>query len=346
MRELIAIVGAGAAGTVTAAYLTGKGYDVILCDREEQCREDFEIIARAGIAVEGPGLVSGLRPAVLTYDIANAMEADRVLVCVSGGRQEETAAWMAPYVRADHNILLMPGNLGSVVCYREFQAKGAACGLVAELAECLWACRRLGAGRYVSAMPLGQRRIAAFPSSDTPEALKVFGNLFPLKAGANLVENCLNSPNVLTHLPGTLLNLGGIAQRGEEFALFVDGLSDAYIRCLELLEAERNEVLKALGMECYAASVRPLLLMLKNPEEHPDLEAFRNLTGPNSLNHRYINEDAACGVALLVSSARKCHIEVPVTEALLTLAGQLTGKDFYHFGRTWEWLGSDSVNIC
>lgn len=343
-KEAVAIVGAGAAGAVTAAYLIHKGYSVILCDTKEQCEEDFEEIARKGIGVESADLPSGYYPAVLTHNIEDAMEAQRLLVCVSGRRQKEVAEWMAPYVQGDHDILLMPGNLGAVVFYRVFQEKGVTCGVLAELAECLWACRRLDAGRYVSAMPLGVRRIAAFPSADTIQALERFEDLFPMEAGGNLVEGCLNSPNVLTHLAGTLLNLGGIARKGVDFALFLDGLSDGYIRCLKLLEGERNRVLNALGMKCYAARVEPLMTMLME-ETHPELDPFRRLAGPDGLRHRYITEDAPCGVALLVSSARKCHVEVPVTEALLTLTSSLTGNDYYDLGRTWEWLDEDAADI-
>lgn len=346
MGKRIAVVGAGAVGTVTAAWLTGRGYDVVLCDRKEQCRDDFDVIGRLGIEVDGPGLTFGCRPEKLTYDIADAMKADRVLVCMSAGRQGDVAEWMRPHIRADHKILLIPGNLGTVVFHRVFREWGISCELLAELAECPWACRRLEPGRYVSAMPLGLRRIAAFPTADTPDALACFTDLFPLKAGENLIENCLNSPNVLTHLPGILLNLGGIAQKRERFALFVDGLSDAYVRCVELMEGERNEVLKAMGMECYAPPVGPLFAALKEPEIHPELAAFRRLAGPDSLEHRYISEDAACGVALFVSLARKYKVNAPVAEALLALAGRLTGKDYCRIGRTWEWLGNEAADIC
>ena len=343
MDERIAIVGAGAAGVITAAWLTGNGHKVILCDSKEQCREDFAVIARKGIVVKGPGLISGLCPDRMTYEIAEAMEARLVLVCVSSGRQEEAAGWMAPWVRPDHDLLLMPGNLGTVIFHRKFKEEGVTYGLLAELAECLWACRRLGPGSYVSAMPPGQRRIAAFPSTETGRALERFGKLFSLKAGASLVENCLNSPNVLTHLSGTLLNLGGIEQKKGDFALFTDGMSDEYIRCLEILEAERSEVLKVMGAECYAAPLRPFMTMLKASADYPELEAFKKLSGPDGLWHRYVTEDAACGVALLVSLAEKFDVEAPAAKALLTLASSLTGIDYRQSGRTWEWLGNDAA---
>ncbi len=106
------------------------------------------MITENGIAVKGPGLISGLHPEVLTHNIGEAMEACRVVVCVSSGRQKEIAEWMSPYIRSVHSLLLMPGNLGALVFHRIFE-----------------------------------------------------------KEGSNLIEICLNSPNVITHLSGTLLNL-------------------------------------------------------------------------------------------------------------------------------------------
>ena len=49
---------------------------------------------------------------------------------------------------------------------------------------------------------------------------------------------------------------------------------------------------------------------------------------------------------MLVSLAETCGVEVPVTEALLTLASRLTGKDYRRTGRTWEWLGNDAMDSC
>ena len=344
-EKRVAILGAGAAGAVTAAWLVQKGCEVIWWDQEEQCRKDFAVIGEKGIQVEGPGLTSGLRPAVLTHRLEEAMEAERVLVCVSSGRQEETAALMAPYVKSNHDLLLIPGNLGSVAVRRVFEKAKAAWGLLAELGECPWACRRLGPGHYVSAMPPGEKRIAALGKGRTEEASHRFGDLFFLRPGAGLAENCLNSPNVLTHLPGVLLNLGGIAEKGEGFALFTDGFSDGYIRCVELLEQERGAVLKRAGMECYSAPVGPFLTMLRERERHPELQAFCSLSGPDGLGHRYVTEDASCGMAFLVSLGRRLGVSMPVTEALFTLAGKLSGTDFYSAGRTLEWLGKDGEDV-
>lgn len=98
MDERIAIVGAGAAGVITAAWLTGKGHKVILCDSKEQCREDFAVIARKGIVVKGPGLISGLCPDRMTYEIAEAMEPGWFwYVCPVDVRRKPPLGWLHGY---------------------------------------------------------------------------------------------------------------------------------------------------------------------------------------------------------------------------------------------------------
>ena len=72
--------------------------------------------------MKGPGLISGLCPDRMTYEIAEAMEARLVLVCVSSGRQEEAAGWMAPWVRPDHD-LSMPG-IRNVIFIGNLRKKG------------------------------------------------------------------------------------------------------------------------------------------------------------------------------------------------------------------------------
>ncbi|MEE0435097.1 MAG: NAD/NADP octopine/nopaline dehydrogenase family protein [Peptococcaceae bacterium] len=345
MKQKIAIIGAGAAGMVTASWLLQQGHEVIVCDSEEQSGEDFAQISAQGLRTDGPGFEILTTLPVLTHDIEEAMGAERIIVCVSSGRQQAVAEWMAPYVRHDHAILLCPGNLGSVIFYRVFEEHHVDCAVLAELAECLWACRKIGAGRYVSAMPPGIKRIAALPSRDTERALVTFSDFFGLQAGRNILENSLNSPNVISHVAGTLLNLGGIAEKGKDFALFEHGMSDGYLHCMALLEKERDAVLAASGMESFAKSVQPLMNMLQDVKKHPDLVVFRSLKGPDDLHHRFIEEDASCGVAMLYSLAQKYHVSIPVTTALLTLANALTNHDYIKNGRTLDWLGMDVLLI-
>ena len=71
----------------------------------------------------------------------------------------------------------------------------------------------------------------------------------------------------------------------------------------------------------------------------PGFEAFVELDGPGNLRHRYVEEDAMCGMALLVSLAEACGVDVPVSRSLLCLAGVFNGTDYAEAGRNLKNLG-------
>lgn len=341
MQKRIAVIGAGASGCITAVYLKEKGEQVVLCDLRPEFEEDFDWIQTKGILVEGPGFPEKRILVEVTSEIESAMESELIFVCVSALRQEQVAVWMREYVRPEHKIFLMPGNLGSLVFHRIFQESGVTCELLAEVSECFWACRKAGSGKIVSAMPLSVRRINAVPRRDTEKAVDLLAQWFSVIGGNNVVENMLNSPNVLTHLAGTLLNIGEIERKGSAYALFLDGLSETYLNCLDILEHERKKVLDEFQMCCYGAPMRPFFMKLNDIERFPELKRFKELSGPDGIHHRYITEDAMCGVALLVSMAKRKQLRIPVTEALLELASSFTKNDFYKKGRTLDWIGMD-----
>ena len=74
-------------------------------------------------------------------------------------------------------------------------------------------------------------------------------------------------------------------------------------------------------------------------DSHPELDWFRGLDGPSSFQHRYVSEDAACGLAMLVSLGRQYQVPTPLAQAFLTVAGVINGTDYLASGRTLESLG-------
>jgi opine dehydrogenase len=55
--------------------------------------------------------------------------------------------------------------------------------------------------------------------------------------------------------------------------------------------------------------------------------------------HRYMREDVAYGLALLVSTAEWAGVAAPVASGLLALGSAVCGEDFRATGRTLERLG-------
>ena len=58
MNKRIVIIGAGASGMVTAAWLLQHGHEVIVCDTEAQSKVDFAQIRENGLHVDGSGFAT------------------------------------------------------------------------------------------------------------------------------------------------------------------------------------------------------------------------------------------------------------------------------------------------
>ena len=341
MKTDVVIIGCGTTGKTTSAWLTLHGMSVTLCDTERFAPDMDAIRAQGGILLRGCSGVTGkAAPACMTTDFNAALSASqRVLVCVPDYRHEEIAGRCAPYLTAQHCVLIVPGNLGSLVFRRVLGEKGCTdLPCLAEMSDNLWACRTTGSCEVLAALPLPPKRVAALPASDTPRVIETFKNMFPLVQGANILETTLNSPNVLTHLAGTIPNASAVEKSDGQFAFFRDGLSPAVIRCIAAVEAERNAVLSAMGLSCYGASAS-LCEKLLQGDVPPGFDLFLTLDGPGTLTHRYVTEDASCGMSLLVSLAELCHLDVPVSRALLTLASCFNRQDYLEQGRTLANMG-------
>lgn len=337
----ITILGAGSSGMATAAYLTLCGFRVTLCDTEDQAADFAAIRTQGGIELQGgSGKTGCAMPWKLTTDFAEALEdSSRILVCVSASRHEELARRCMPLSREGQVFLLSPGNFGSFVFRRKLSALGKNGVVVAELCGNLWACRRRAPGQVLIAMPLKQGVVSALPSGDTGKAIAAFEGILPLKAGKNVLEVSLNSPNIVSHVAGAVLNAAQVERMGEAFAFFQDGLSEAVIHSFVALEQERNAVMEHLGLSVYGASSEGLMRKLMDYDGNEALSFFRALEGPSSFSHRYISEDAACGVSMLVSLGQTYQIPVTLTQAFLTVAGCINNTDYMKTGHTLNSLG-------
>ena len=344
-NKKMTILGAGSSGMATAAYFTLNGCSVTLCDTVEQAI-DFEIIRKQnGIILRGgSGKTGCVLPEKMTNDFAEALEgADRIVICTSAGRHKEIAGIIAPLAKSGQIFLLSPGNFGAFLLRKELDRLGKQDVIVAELCGNFWACRRTAPGEVLIAMPLKEGTIAALPAKDTQRVIDSFREIMALKAGKNVLEVSLNSPNVISHVAGAVLNATQVERKAEAFAFFQDGLSETVIQTFIQLEAERAAVMKKLGLSVYAASSEGLMRKLMDPECPPALHHFRGLDGPSSFAHRYVSEDAACGVAMIVSIGRAYGVPTPLTGAYLTIAESINQEDYLRNGRTLEAFGLDGL---
>ena len=341
MRDTLTILGAGGTGHAMAAYFSLCGKEVCFCDTPEYT-ERLETVRRmGGITLSGNSGKNGkAMPAMVTTDFSKALAfSDRVFVCAPATRHEELAAACAPFIKKDHIICISNGNLGSPIFLREFRKAGAPEeAIVAELAGNLGSCRFGEGATAVIALPMGGKKVAAFPAAKTQKVIDAFADVISMTPAAHIFEGALNSPNVVIHLVGSLMNATLVQKMGKDFCLFRDGMSDAVHACIAAVEKERDALMNALGYEIYDSHAE-FISEIRDIKGHPELDVFRTLDGPSDMKHRYIREDAFAGVSLFVSLGEEYGIPTPVQSAFLTIAGAVNGEDYYATGRTLKNLG-------
>ncbi|MBQ9931450.1 MAG: NAD/NADP octopine/nopaline dehydrogenase family protein [Firmicutes bacterium] len=346
MSQKVTIIGCGSTGMATAAYLSKLGNSVTLCDTVEQAADFADITAQGGIFLAG-ALKDDAPVAIdcLTNDFGAAIKSSPlVLICCSAGRHKEVIELVAPELEEGQAVLFVPGNMGSFLLQKALQKLNKKNIITAEMSGSLWACRRRAPGKVLVALPPAPKKIAAYPTKETPAAVEAFSVLFPVEACENVMEATLNSPNVVSHVGGSILNAVQIEKRGDDFAMFQEGLSEVFIKCMRELGKERLAVLEGVGLTFFGKDDEPLFRMLMG-EPPAQFADFKALEGPSSLSHRYVSEDAGCGVALLVSLAKAYGVSVPLSENFLNIAGFVNDTDYMAEGYTLENLGLSGLTL-
>jgi opine dehydrogenase len=65
----------------------------------------------------------------------------------------------------------------------------------------------------------------------------------------------------------------------------------------------------------------------------------RWITGPKDLDHRYLHEDVGWGLVPWTELGRMREVPTPLMEALITVGGALSGRDYRAEGLTLQRLG-------
>ena len=343
MIKNITIIGGGSTGHAAAAHLTGKGFAVTLCDHEGFAKELKDVEENGGIMLRGRAGRGIYEIAGVTHDFKAAVEsAELIFICVPAARHKEVAERIAPYMKEGQSVLILPGNLGSFVFRDVFQANNVPESVIlAEMEGNLCPCRLTAPAEVTVGLPIRAKKVAALPGSKTQEFMKRNEGVLDFIANKNVLEGALLSDNYVLHIGTTLLASSTIDQMGEEFILFQHGLTDYAVHCTEAIRQERIRLLAGFGLQ-ERDSATEFFEELRDWKNHPEYSVFRTLKGPDSLKHRYIEEDAMACASMALSCAARLGIEMPVLRSVVTLASAVNEKDYYETGRTLENAGFSS----
>jgi opine dehydrogenase len=352
-KKRYTVIGAGHGGKAMAAHLALMGFPVTLYNRTAQ--NVAVIKTRGGIELKSyEGGPHGFAELVLvTSDMGEALnEAQIVMVVVPSSAHADIARKAAAHLRDGQIVVLHPGRTGGAMQFTKMLSEQGchAKVTVAEAETFIYASRSEGPAesrifRMKDAVPL-----AALPATRTEMVLETLRPAYPqFIDGVNVLNTGLNNMGAVLHPALTLLNAGRIESTRGEFQFYIDGVTPAVGRVLEVIDRERVTVAAALGIR--ARTGLEWLKMAYDTTGADLAEAIHNQPGyrgimaPRTLRHRYLFEDVPMSLVPLVALGNRYGVSVRGMESIIRLACFVHRTDYWRRGRTLDKLGIERWSV-
>jgi opine dehydrogenase len=342
----VAVCGGGHGALATAADLALRGFEVRLALRNR--RRFAELFDTGRVRIEGAGIEGTAELAEVSDDhAAVAAQAELVLVPLPAYAQESIAERIAPALRQGQIVCLLPGTFGSWVVAQVLRRHGVEGVLLAEAATLPYGARVRSAASVGLAIVAHHLPTGVYPAEATGEAVERLQAVYPAVEPVEdvLSAGLLNSNGAL-HAPLVALNAVPL-ERGP-YDIHREGTTAGVRRVISALDGERVALREALG---YGPGHWPLDDYYADRDWFYGPGAFTTVQErsvwrePLGLDHRYVREDVACGLALWSSLGRRLDVPTPLADAFLALFSALTGEDLRAGGRTLERLGLADVPL-
>ncbi len=342
-KTRVAVLGAGNAGHAVAADLSLAGAEVRLYAPAEHSRKLAAVAERGAIELTGIGR-TGVAPVTATTDLAQALDgAEVVFVATQAIAHEALAAQCAPLLADGQALVLFTGYGGSLIFRAALRRSGRGAGvLVGETPTLPYLCRITGPARVNLHGKLYKTNLlGAVPARDTEALVERVRPLYPITQPAeSVLATMLLNSNVTRHTVGTLLNIGRIEYAKGEFWIYREAFTPAVWRVFERLDAEKQALMRALGLTPMSFLEYRRLMIDYTLEE----QARMGSKGPSSADSRYLTEDVPIGLVPWAELGDRLGVPVPTCKALIHLASVINGRDHAAEGRTLARLGLGGVS--
>ncbi|MFV0252716.1 MAG: NAD/NADP octopine/nopaline dehydrogenase family protein [Beutenbergiaceae bacterium] len=343
----VAVLGAGAGGLAATVELTQAGHEVRLWNRNPARLHPHQAgVRHTGVLGDGTLMPAG----GFSTDLAAAIDGvDTIVICLPSAvhpilfRDLAALACQAP-------IVLNPGHTGGALHLQQvFRAAGVPLPPVAEFSTLTYVGRVYDGVANITGRAK-QVRAGALPGGDA--ALERALTLFPgATAVPDVLASSLSNVNLVLHPPGAILGASWVEATGGDFTFYVEGMTPGVARVMTQLDAERRAVAAAYGHE-----LPGLLQEMASIGTIDDADAVsrgdfytavrsgkanRAIAAPNSLDHRYYQEDFAFGILPFLALARLGEIPTPIAQAVFDIANALVPGDLAGNG-----LGAAQLGIA
>jgi opine dehydrogenase len=347
------VVGAGHGGRAMAAHLALMGFPVTLYNRTPEniagikARNAIRLTSYEG----GPHGLGEL--ALVTSDIAKALgEAEIIMIVLPSSAHADIARKCASHLQDGQIVVLNPGRTGGALEFAKvLHDRGCTADVtVAEAETFIYASRSEGPAesrifRIKDAVPL-----AALPATRTEMVLEALEPAYPqFIDGVNVLNTGLNNMGAVFHPALTLLNAGRIESTRGEFQFYIDGVTPAVGRILDVLDRERVTVASALGIRAQTG-----LEWLKMAYDTTGVDlteaihnqpGYRGIMAPRTLRHRYLFEDVPMSLVPMAALGQRYGVSVRGMDSIIRLACFVHRTDYWRRGRTLDKLGIEQLSV-
>jgi opine dehydrogenase len=305
------------------------------------------------IELLGVAHTGSARIAEVTDDVAAAAAAsDTLLVIVPAYGHAPWAEALAPHLRDDQTLTLMPGTLGALEVARILRESGAAPIPVAETDTAPYVCRKTGPAEATIWGVVPHMGLGVFPASATERVHAGLERFFPGIVALPDVFACgLGAMNPVVHPPGVLLNAGRIERSRGEFYFYDEGVTPGVVDAIMALDGERRAVAAALGHQLPDAAQAFHAAGFGPKADPPDLWATINgsrmltaLKAPGQLDTRWLSEDVPYGLRAWSGLGDALEVPTPVMDAVITLGLTVLHESMDTNRRTLADLGLEGMD--
>lgn len=324
----IAILGAGAVGRASAAYLLTRGHEPVLWSPSGKSTAAFR---EGALIVEGE--ISGAFSPVIADSAAEAIDgAGIIMVALPANGHHMVYDEIARHAAPGQVILISAQPvLGSFALEARLHAAGKSNAILA-WGTTLLRARQVGAAGVRINTIRKSVDMASLPG-DAGAAIALcraaFGDHFETRP--DMLAISLSNINPQAHLALALTNFTRM-ERGETWGQS-ENLTSGVARLLESLDRERLALAQKLGLSVrsmaehyhrtYGLPIAPLEAMAADIRN----EGVGQL-GPTTEQSRYVLEDAPFGLVSLVQLGRAVGTDMKLHEAGISILSALYGRDF------------------
>lgn len=346
----IAVLGGGHGCYAAAAELSEKGHRVRFWRRDADALAP--VLESGSIEVKDFRGTRDVAIALPTSSLEEAVKgAELIVIPLPSTTHMDLSKEVAPLLSDGQVLFFPPGTFGSYIFAKAVKEVGNPADVsFAETGTLPYLARKHGprevvCSGYATRLPTG-----VFPARNSEHAFAVIRAAYPsIEEIEDGLSGALMNAGGIIHPPLILMNAGPL-EHFDAWDIHNEGTQPSIRRVTDALDAERIALREALG---YKAPHFPLAdhYSKDGDEWMYGRSAHEKLTDSGDWrekidlqSHRYMVEDTALGLSLLVSIGRWSGTPTPIAAGLLAMASAITGRDLYAEGRTLENLGLSDLS--